>query len=87
MLRAKLIRRGFTALAVMLAAASMTGCQGGIALTDAAGRDVRAELRSSRRDVPSFRHRGGLDEKKAEKPRLAKHSGTDERKIEKPRFA
>jgi hypothetical protein len=47
------IRRCFTAFAIVAAAAAMTGCEGGMTMTDAATRDTRAELRRSPRAIAS----------------------------------
>jgi hypothetical protein len=80
MARAKLVQRYLAGVAAVIAAAAMTGCEGGVAMTDAPSRSLKAELRQSPRSVASRNDRAAdadRDDRASEAERAAKRDESD----------
>jgi hypothetical protein len=76
------LRRYFTAVAVAVAVATITGCEGGAVMTEAASRDVRRELRRSPRAIASGQgrdeHARGADREERASADGASSHGSDD---------
>ena len=78
MIHGKLVGRFLTGVAAVAAAAAMTGCEGGVAMTDAPTRSMKAELRQSPRAIANRNDRRDRDERAADADRDERAAQADD---------